>query len=84
MDIADIVSEEYVEFTPEATVSKLVGTFADSTVKGVVIRDDEFEGSSPGDNSRPRIANPTKSSDRSSGTCRGSRRTRTFARWHSS
>ncbi|MBZ6497056.1 CBS domain-containing protein [Natrinema longum] len=44
MNIADIVSEEYVEFTPETTVSKLVGTFADSTVKGVVIRDDEFEG----------------------------------------
>jgi len=44
MDISDIVSAEYVEFTPETPVSKLVGTFADSAVKGVVIRDDEFEG----------------------------------------
>ncbi|QLG47697.1 CBS domain-containing protein [Natrinema halophilum] len=44
MDIADIVSEEYIEFTPDTTVSKLVGTFADSDVKGVVIRSDEFEG----------------------------------------
>jgi CBS domain-containing protein len=44
MDIANIVSNEYVEFTPETHVSKLVGTFADSDVKGVVIRGDEFEG----------------------------------------
>jgi len=34
MDIEDVVSEEYVEFTPEATVSKLVGTFADSRGQG--------------------------------------------------
>ncbi len=44
MDIANIVSNEYVEFTPETPVSKLVGTFANSDVKGVVIRGDEFEG----------------------------------------
>ncbi|UTF53776.1 CBS domain-containing protein [Natronosalvus rutilus] len=44
MDIADIVSEDYVEFTPETPVSKLVGTFADSSIKGVVVRDEEFEG----------------------------------------
>ncbi len=44
MDIADIISEEYVEFTPETTVSKLVGTFSDSDVKGVVVNGDEFEG----------------------------------------
>ncbi|SFC61520.1 CBS domain-containing protein [Halobiforma haloterrestris] len=45
MNIADIVSEEYVEFTPDTTVSKLVGTFADTDVKGVVVRgEDEFEG----------------------------------------
>jgi CBS domain-containing protein len=44
MDIADIVSEEYVEFTPETRVSKLAGAFDDSAVTGVVIRGDEFEG----------------------------------------
>ncbi|TYL36508.1 signal transduction protein [Natronococcus pandeyae] len=44
MNIDDIVSEEYVEFSPETTVSKLVGTFADSDVRGVVVRGDEFEG----------------------------------------
>lgn len=44
MNIADIVSKEYVEFTPDTTVSKLVGTFADSDVRGVVVRGDEFEG----------------------------------------
>jgi CBS domain-containing protein len=44
MDIANIVLNEYVEFTPETPVSKLVGTFANSDVKGVVIRGDEFEG----------------------------------------
>ncbi|SIR76119.1 CBS domain-containing protein [Natronorubrum thiooxidans] len=44
MDIEDIVSEEYVEFTPETPVSKLVGTFEDSNVDGVVVRGDSFEG----------------------------------------
>ena len=44
MDIADIVSTEYVEFTPGTPVSKLVGTFADSDVRGVVVHCDEFEG----------------------------------------
>jgi CBS domain-containing protein len=44
MDITDIISEEYVEFDPETPVSKLVGTFDDPTVKGVVVRGDEFEG----------------------------------------
>ncbi|EMA37358.1 CBS domain-containing protein [Halobiforma nitratireducens] len=44
MDIADIVSEDFVEFTPDTTVSKLVGTFADTDIRGVVVRDDEFEG----------------------------------------
>ncbi|AXR81428.1 CBS domain-containing protein [Natrarchaeobaculum sulfurireducens] len=44
MDIADIVTEEYVEHSPETTVSKLVGTFADSDVRGVVVQDEEFEG----------------------------------------
>ena len=44
MDIADIVSEDYVEFSPDTPVSTLVGTFDDPTVKGVVVRDDVFEG----------------------------------------
>jgi CBS domain-containing protein len=44
MDIAGIVSEDYVEFTPDTLVSKLVGTFADSDVRGVVVRGDEFQG----------------------------------------
>ena len=44
MDIADIVSDEYVEFSPDERVSKLVGTFEDPTVKGVVVHGAEFEG----------------------------------------
>jgi CBS domain-containing protein len=44
MDIESIVTDEYVEFTPDTTVSKLVGTFDDPTIRGVVVRDDEFEG----------------------------------------
>ncbi|MEF8787091.1 MAG: CBS domain-containing protein [Haloarculaceae archaeon] len=44
MNIANIVSENYVELEPEATVSKLVGIFEDRTVKGVVVYGDEFEG----------------------------------------
>ncbi|AXG07919.1 CBS domain-containing protein [Haloplanus rubicundus] len=44
MDIANLVSEEYVEFTPETRVSKLAGSFEDPSVVGVVIRGDEFEG----------------------------------------
>ncbi|WP_433629363.1 CBS domain-containing protein [Halomicrococcus sp. NG-SE-24] len=44
MDINDIVSEEYIEYTPETQVSKLVGTFDDPDVKGVVVNGDKFEG----------------------------------------
>ncbi|MCU4925745.1 CBS domain-containing protein [Halobacteria archaeon AArc-dxtr1] len=44
MNIEPIISEDYIEFTPDTTVSKLVGTFADSAVDGVVVRGDEFEG----------------------------------------
>lgn len=44
MDIADIVSDEFESFSPETPVSKLVGVFADSSVKGVVVHGDEFEG----------------------------------------
>jgi CBS domain-containing protein len=40
MDIADIVSEEYVSFPPNATVSKLAGAFDDPGVVGVVTVDD--------------------------------------------
>jgi CBS domain-containing protein len=44
MDIADIVSQEFVEFDPETRVSKLIGAFDDPAVKGVVVRGDRFEG----------------------------------------
>jgi CBS domain-containing protein len=44
MDIADVVSDDYVAFTPETRVSKLAGAFDDPAVTGVVIRGDEFEG----------------------------------------
>lgn len=44
MDIADIISEDYVSFTPETTVSKLVGAFDDQSLRGVVVEGDEFEG----------------------------------------
>ena len=44
MDIQDIVSTDYVSLPPDTTVSKLVGTFADSDVIGVVVEGDEYEG----------------------------------------
>ena len=44
MDINDIVSSDYVEFAPDEPVSKLVGTFDDPDVKGVVVHGDEYEG----------------------------------------
>jgi CBS domain-containing protein/ribosome-associated translation inhibitor RaiA len=44
MDIEDIVSQEYVTFSPETRVSKLAGTFDDPSVEGVVVYGDEFEG----------------------------------------
>jgi CBS domain-containing protein len=44
MDIDNIVSDDYVEFSPETNVSKLVSAFEDPTVKGVVVYGDEFEG----------------------------------------
>lgn len=44
MDIADIVSKEYVKFDPDTRVSKLVGTFDDPTIEGVIVQGDEFEG----------------------------------------
>ncbi|MFP4627010.1 MAG: CBS domain-containing protein [Natronomonas sp.] len=44
MEIADIVSKDYVAFDPDTPISKLVGTFDDRTVKGVVVHGEEFEG----------------------------------------
>ncbi|WP_255150224.1 CBS domain-containing protein [Halorarius halobius] len=44
MDIANIVSQDYVEFAPDQPVSKLAGVFDDPSVRGVVVRGDEFKG----------------------------------------
>jgi CBS domain-containing protein len=44
MDITNIVSDDYVELSPETRVSKLASTFENPTVKGVVVYGDEFEG----------------------------------------
>ncbi|MFB6134018.1 MAG: CBS domain-containing protein [Halanaeroarchaeum sp.] len=44
MDITDIVSQDFVEFTPDTQVSKLAGAFEDPSVKGVVVRGDVYEG----------------------------------------
>lgn len=44
MDISDIISTEYVEYTPDTPVSKLAGTFEDPSVTGVVVREQNFEG----------------------------------------
>lgn len=44
MDIETAITTEYVEHTPDTRVSKLVGTFTDPTVRGVIVHGDEFEG----------------------------------------
>ncbi len=44
MDISQAIETEYVEHTPETPVSKLVGTFEDPDIHGVVVHGDEFEG----------------------------------------
>jgi len=44
MDIAAIVSRDFVEFAPDTRVSKLAGAFDDPDVKGVVVRGEDFEG----------------------------------------
>ncbi|WP_336135289.1 CBS domain-containing protein [Natronomonas amylolytica] len=44
MDITDIISDDYVERSPETRVSKLVSAFEDPSVKGIVVHGDEFEG----------------------------------------
>ena len=44
MDIENAITTEYVEFTPDTRVSKLVGTFDDPNVRGVIVHGDELEG----------------------------------------
>ena len=44
MDITNAITTEYVEHTPDTRVSRLVGTFDDPTVRGVVVSGDDFEG----------------------------------------
>ena len=44
MDIEDIVSTDYVSLPPDTTVSKLVGTFDDADVVGVVVEDEAYRG----------------------------------------
>lgn len=44
MDINDIISTSYVTHDPDTSISKLVGTFEDPTVTGVVIRGDKYVG----------------------------------------
>lgn len=44
MNIANIVSDDYVEFTPETRVGKLVSAFEDPTIRGVIVRGDAFSG----------------------------------------
>ena len=44
MDISDAITTDFVEYTPDTTISKLVGTFDNSAVKGVIVFGTEFEG----------------------------------------
>lgn len=44
MDISKVISEDYVEFSADTPVSKLVGTFADPSVTGVVVTNDGYRG----------------------------------------
>lgn len=44
MQIDTLVSTDFVTHSPNTPVSKLVGTFADSSVKGVVVHGDEYRG----------------------------------------
>ncbi len=44
MEINTIISTNYVEFSPETQVSKLVGTFDDPAVKGVIVRGRKYRG----------------------------------------
>ncbi len=44
MDITDTISQQFVELSPETPVSKLAGTFEDSSLKGAIVYGDEYEG----------------------------------------
>ncbi|MBS3760905.1 CBS domain-containing protein [Halodesulfurarchaeum sp.] len=44
MDIADILSTDFVQLPPDATVSALAGKFEDPTLVGVVVYGDQYKG----------------------------------------
>lgn len=44
MDITTLISTEYESFEPNDTISTLVGTFADPSVRGVIVEDDRYHG----------------------------------------
>ena len=44
MNIEDAISTDYVALSPDTRISKLVGTFEDPSVKGVLVTGDEFKG----------------------------------------
>lgn len=44
MNIEDAISTDYVALSPDTQISKLVGTFEDPSVKGVLVTGDEFKG----------------------------------------
>jgi CBS domain-containing protein len=44
MDIADIVSTDFVQIAPDTTVSKLAGKLTDPSVVGVVVYGDDYQG----------------------------------------
>ena len=44
MNIADLISTDFVAFEPDTPVSTLVGTFDDPSVKGVLVMNDSFDG----------------------------------------
>ena len=44
MDIADIVSTDFVQLPPDATVSALAGKFEDPSLVGVIVYGDQYEG----------------------------------------
>lgn len=44
MDISDLVTDEYARFDPDTSVSKLVGTFDESAIRGVLVVDDTVKG----------------------------------------
>lgn len=44
MDISDLITTSFESFEPDTPISTLVGTFAEPTVRGVVIQDDRYRG----------------------------------------